>query len=155
MKFIYSTFYFSQLSILQGKLQIDYITSVNRIKNFGRLKTPFLDPDLCLYCKKYIAFCTCSPISNRSWTGGRIHERTTSVRFLGIIWRVLRLRFLCTMFTLQTSFKPLLLKGAGIKSVSRGDCEWQGGKLLKLLSPPTSKNSTSVIKCHCGTFLAF
>jgi hypothetical protein len=38
------------------------------------------------------------------------------------------------MYTLQTSFKPLLLKGVGVKSVSRGDCEQQGGKLLRLLS---------------------
>jgi hypothetical protein len=35
------------------------------------------------------------------------------------------LSFLCTMFTLQTSFKPLLLGGGGgIKSVSRGDGEY-------------------------------
>jgi hypothetical protein len=32
------------------------------------------------------------------------------------------------MFTLQTSFKPLLLKGrSGVKFVSKGDCEQQGG----------------------------
>ena len=54
---------------------------------------------------------------------GRIHERTISLTFLGIILRVLRLEVSYTMFTLQTSFKPLLLKGwgGGIKSVSRGD----------------------------------
>ena len=38
------------------------------------------------------------------------------------------------MFTLQTSFKPILLNGAEVKSVSRCDCEQQGGKLLRLLS---------------------
>ncbi len=39
-----------------------------------------------------------------------------------------------TMFALKTSFKPLLLKGVGgSKSVSRGDCEYQGRKLLRLL----------------------
>jgi hypothetical protein len=39
------------------------------------------------------------------------------------------------MFTSQTSFKPLLLKRKGeVKSISRGDCDWQGGKLLRLLS---------------------
>ncbi len=41
------------------------------------------------------------------------------------------------MFTLQISFKPLLLKDGGkgrVKSVRRGDCEQQGGKLLRLLS---------------------
>ena len=38
------------------------------------------------------------------------------------------------MFTLQISFKPLLLKKEGAaKSVSRGDCEQQGGKLLRPL----------------------
>jgi hypothetical protein len=37
------------------------------------------------------------------------------------------------MFTLQTSFKPLLLRGGEVvKSVSRGDCQWQGGILLRL-----------------------
>ncbi len=40
------------------------------------------------------------------------------------------LRFPFTMFTLQTSFKPFLMGGGwGVKSVSRGDCEWKGGKL--------------------------
>jgi len=53
----------------------------------------------------------------RSW----IHERTISLRFLGIILRVLRFPY--TMFTLQTSFKPTLLKGEGGKSVSRCDCD--------------------------------
>ncbi len=39
---------------------------------------------------------------------------------------------------LQASYKPLLLggEGGGIKSVSRGDCEKQGGKLSKLLKRP-------------------
>jgi hypothetical protein len=39
------------------------------------------------------------------------------------------------MFTSQTSFKPFLLggRGGGVKSVSRGDCEWPEGKLLRLL----------------------
>jgi hypothetical protein len=37
------------------------------------------------------------------------------------------------MFTLQTSFKPLLLKegGRGVKSLMEGDCEQLGGKTLK------------------------
>ncbi len=35
------------------------------------------------------------------------------------------------MITLQISFKPLLPKG-GVKSVSRGDCEQQGRKLIRL-----------------------
>jgi hypothetical protein len=38
------------------------------------------------------------------------------------------------MFTLQTSFKLLLLKGGRGKIHSRGDCEYQGGKFLGLLS---------------------
>ncbi len=41
----------------------------------------------------------------------RIHEHTSLLGFLGIILRVLRLEV--SMFTLQTSFKPLLLKGGG------------------------------------------
>jgi hypothetical protein len=36
------------------------------------------------------------------------------------------------MFTLQTSPQPLLLGGGGGGSI--GDCEWQGGTRLKLLS---------------------
>jgi hypothetical protein len=45
------------------------------------------------------------------------------------------------MFTFQTSFKPLLLKGGGgggggVKSICRDDCDYQGGKLLRLLSYP-------------------
>ncbi len=43
----------------------------------------------------------------------RIHERTILLRFMGVILRVLRLRYPCTMVTLQTSFKALLLKGWG------------------------------------------
>jgi hypothetical protein len=40
------------------------------------------------------------------------------------------------MRTLQTSFKLLYFcsRGDRVKSVSRGDCEYQGGKLLRLLS---------------------
>ncbi len=50
----------------------------------------------------------CTLCSSRS----RIHERKISLGFLGIIFWVLRLdvSIYCTMFTLQTSFKPLLLK---------------------------------------------
>jgi hypothetical protein len=40
----------------------------------------------------------------------QIHDRKTSLRFLGIILRILKLRF-----TLHTSFRPLLLKGGGSK----------------------------------------
>ncbi len=49
-----------------------------------------------------------------------IHERTVSLRgFLGII-----LRFPHAVFTLETSFKLLFLKGeGGVKSVSRGERE--------------------------------
>jgi hypothetical protein len=43
----------------------------------------------------------------------RIHERAISLRFLGIILKVIRLQvnvFPYTIFTLQSSFKPILLK---------------------------------------------
>jgi hypothetical protein len=59
------------------------------------------------------------------------------LRFLGILLKVLKLEVSAyTMFTLQTSFKPILLDRAEVhvKSVSKGDCEEQGGKLLRLLS---------------------
>jgi hypothetical protein len=39
------------------------------------------------------------------------------------------------MFTLQTSFKPLFLRGGGgTQYVSRSDNEFEGGKLLRFLS---------------------
>jgi hypothetical protein len=71
-------------------------------------------------CFKFSAFCLCS-----AWTYNFVEVSQFS-----------DLRFLYTMFTLQTSFKPLLLGegGGGVKSVSRSDCEWQGGKFLGLLS---------------------
>ncbi len=50
------------------------------------------------------------------WPGGyrsRILERTIYFRFLCIILRVLRLEVPYPVFTLQTSFKPLLLGGGG------------------------------------------
>jgi hypothetical protein len=56
------------------------------------------------------------PLLFLSWN--RIHQRTVSMRFLSIILRVLRYEVSYTMFTLQTSFKPLLLRGGGVKSVS-------------------------------------
>ncbi len=82
-------------------------------------------------------------LSSGGQNRGRIHERTNSLRFLGIILSVLK--FSCTMLPLQPSFKPLLLKEGGVKSVNKGDCEYQGGKLLRLLPRLTSKNSVSEI----------
>jgi hypothetical protein len=48
-----------------------------------------------------------------AFTRSGIHERTISLRFLGIIWRFLRLEVSIYNVSLQTSFKPLLLKGGG------------------------------------------
>jgi hypothetical protein len=57
-----------------------------------------------------------------------------------IILRVLRLEVsVYKMFIFQTSLKPLLLKGGGgegVKSICRDDCDYQGGKLLRLLAYP-------------------
>jgi hypothetical protein len=63
----------------------------------------------------------------------RIHERPVSLRFLGIILKVLRLEVSVYNVGIKTSFRPLLLKGWG-ESVSRSDCDKQEGKLLRLLS---------------------
>ncbi len=68
-------------------------------------------------------------------TRSQIHER----RFLSII---LRLQYSDSGFCLQclhykpfqTTFALGVGGGGGVKSVSRGDCEWQGGKLRRLLS---------------------
>jgi len=43
----------------------------------------------------------------------RIHERTISLRFLGIILKFLGLEVSINYVTLQSSFKPFLLKGEG------------------------------------------
>jgi hypothetical protein len=49
----------------------------------------------------------------------------TQFFFWEYLFPILGIGFLqCTMFTLLTSFKPLLLKGGGVKSISRGDCEY-------------------------------
>jgi hypothetical protein len=48
------------------------------------------------------------------------------------------------MFTLQTSFNPLLLKGeGGVKSVSRGDCAMCIARTTGKDVPITFKNSAS------------
>ncbi len=69
-----------------------------------------------LRCKQsdfdFIYYCRCT------FAWNRIHERTVSLSFLGIILRVLRLDVLSIMFTLQTSFRPLLFEwGRWVKSV--------------------------------------
>ncbi len=50
------------------------------------------------------------------------------------------------MFTLQNSFTPLLIKGGGVKSISRGDCTYiiARRKTYKTFVPNSSKNSASV-----------
>ncbi len=55
-------------------------------------------------------FCSiCCSVTTPIWS--RIHERTIWLRFLAIIFS--GLRFPYTTFTLQTSFKPLLLRAGG------------------------------------------
>ena len=51
-------------------------------------------------------------------------------------WQFSDLRFPYTMFTLHTSFKPLLLKaGGGLKSVSRSDCDCNLSQLRLRIRP--------------------
>ena len=71
----------------------------------------------------------------------RIHERTITLRFLGIILRVLRLEVSVYNVYITNQFQTTFAQGGGggIKSVSRGDCEEQGGKLLRLLSQLRSR----------------
>ncbi len=60
--------------------------------------------------------------SNCEYRSPQIHERTSSLRYLGKILTFLRLEVsIYTLFTLQPSFKPF-------QSVSRGDSEKQGAK---------------------------
>jgi hypothetical protein len=61
----------------------------------------------------------------------RIHERTILLRFLGIILRVLRLETSVYYVYITNLLKATFAQG-GRKSVSRGDCEHQGGKLFRL-----------------------
>ncbi len=75
---------------------------------------------------RLILYLQCIVCINVSLSWSRINERTISLRFLGIILRVVRLEVPYTMFTLHASFSPLLLKGWGEKKpFSRGDCEQQ------------------------------
>jgi hypothetical protein len=54
------------------------------------------------------------------------------VRFLAIILRVLRLEISVYIVYITNQFQTTFAGGGGggVKSVSRGDCELQGGKLL-------------------------
>jgi hypothetical protein len=63
----------------------------------------------------------------------RIHQRTISLRFLGIILRVpgLEVSLYNVYCTLQTDFKQVFLKGRG---GGGGGSEQKGAKLLRLLS---------------------
>ncbi len=76
----------------------------------------------------------------------RVHERTIS-QFRWGFWEFLDLRFLFLMFTLQSSFEPLLLGvggGGGFKILS---VRWRWiarRKTLKSFVPITSKNSASL-----------
>jgi hypothetical protein len=63
----------------------------------------------------------------------RIQERTMSLIFLGIILRVLRLEVSVYNVFITKQYQPSFAwgggGGVGVKSISRSDCEQQGGKL--------------------------
>ncbi len=60
---------------------------------------------------KYLLYVDYFPTSEVH--GSRIHERTISLMFLGIILRVLRLEVSLYNVYIQTSFKPFLLGEGG------------------------------------------
>ena len=65
----------------------------------------------------------------------QIHERSISLRFLGIILRGLRLEVSEYNVYITYQFQTSFVQGVGrVKSGSRGGSENQGGKLLRLLS---------------------
>jgi hypothetical protein len=64
----------------------------------------------------------------------KINKRTILLRFLGIILRVLRLEVSVYNVYITNQFQTTFAHGWGVKYVSGGDCEYQGGKLLRLLS---------------------
>jgi hypothetical protein len=57
-----------------------------------------------------------------------------------VILRVLRLEVSVYNVYITNQFQTTFT----VKSDSRGDCEWQGGKLFRLLPQHTSKNSDLV-----------
>jgi hypothetical protein len=72
--------------------------------------------------------------STRQTIRSRIHERSISSSFLGIILRVLRLEVSVSNVYITNQFQPTFAQGGvgeggGVKSVIRGDCDYQGGKL--------------------------
>jgi hypothetical protein len=66
----------------------------------------------------------------------QIHERTTLLRFLGIILRVLILAVSVYNVYITNQFQTAFIQGGGgwVKSVSKGDCELQKWKISRLLS---------------------
>ena len=68
----------------------------------------------------------------------RIHERTTSLRFWAYSWEFSDLRFPYTMFTLQTSYIPILLNLLVVVTLN------SERETLKTFVPVTSKNSASL-----------
>ncbi len=66
-----------------------------------------------------------------------IHDHTISLRFLGKILRDLRLDMGVSVYNVYITnqfLTPFAQGGGGAKSVCRRGCEWQGGKLIRLLS---------------------
>jgi hypothetical protein len=56
-------------------------------------------------------------------SGSIIHKGTISLRFLGIILRVLRLEVSVYNVNITNEFQTTIAKGEGGKIRSRGDCE--------------------------------
>ncbi len=82
----------------------------------------------------------------------RIHERTFSLRFLGIVLKVLRLKV--SVYNVYTSFKQLMLRGGG-----GGDPLVEGTvnskeETLKTFVSNMSKNSASGLSACCRIFTA-
>ncbi len=57
-----------------------------------------------------------------SWIRRRIHERTISLRCLGIILRLLRLEVSVYIVYITNQLRTTFTRGEGRKSVGRGDC---------------------------------
>ncbi len=87
-------------------------------------------PFFCSSVIPVINYCKQMGLEKIFWS--RIHERTISLRYLGRILRVLTEVSLYNVYITNHVFPKG--GGGGVKSVSRGDCEYQGGKLFRLLS---------------------
>ncbi len=100
---------------LQKWFEIGFQCNKHRIRKpqYWEYSSLCLETSVKLYVHEFGFSCLSCPWWKPCMNRSRIHERTISQTFLGIFLRVLGPGFPYTMFTFQTSFKPLFLKRGG------------------------------------------